>query len=168
MASLPPRPQSVSAAVQAGIGRIGICCGVKSQEQLEHTADSQSAAVQVSSVLRQDLSSREVPWGKQVQPTNPQCRIAAPRHLAATLPDNSGASMVIRHRYMSQSKSLLGGSTSLELGEDVSVTMAYRPLTLTVVVRGQPAIVFNSDHMFAFEHLREKQVRSQATGCIVA
>lgn len=57
-----------------------------------------------------------------------------------------------------QTKALLGGSTTLELSDSVSVALAFRPLGLTVLVRGQPAIAFNGQQMFAMEHLREKKV----------
>ncbi len=57
-----------------------------------------------------------------------------------------------------QSKALLGGSTSLALSDSVSVTLAFRPLALTVSAAGQPAIAFNAAQMFAMEHLREKKV----------
>lgn len=62
-----------------------------------------------------------------------------------------------------QTKALLGGSTTLELGDDVSVTLTFRPLGLTVSVQGQPAIAFNGQQMFAMEHLREKKVGAAAT-----
>ena len=55
-------------------------------------------------------------------------------------------------------RALLGGSTELSLGSNAEVTLSFRPFALVVSVAGQPAIAFNSDHMFAFEHRREKQV----------
>lgn len=57
-------------------------------------------------------------------------------------------------------KALLGGSTTLALSDSVSVTLTFRPLALSVAVAEKPAIHFNSEHMFAFEHLREKKVLS--------
>ena len=60
-----------------------------------------------------------------------------------------------------QSKALLGGSTTLELSGSVSVSLTYRPLGITVLVHGQPAITFNGQQMFAMEHLREKKVQLQ-------
>ena len=58
-----------------------------------------------------------------------------------------------------QSKALLGGSTTLELSDAVSVSLTFRPLSVTVLVHGQPAVTFNSRQMFAMEHSVEKKVR---------
>ena len=80
-----------------------------------------TTSLQVPSVLREDLSARQQPWGKQ---TN----------------------------------ALLGGSTTLELNDAISVTLAFKPLVLTVFVHGKPAIEFNAQQMFTMEHRREKQV----------
>lgn len=60
--------------------------------------------------------------------------------------------------WVEQKKALLGGKTALKLGNHVEVTISFRPLVLSVAVAGQPAIVFNGGHMFAFEHRRQKQV----------
>jgi hypothetical protein len=61
-----------------------------------------------------------------------------------------------------QTKALLGGSTTLELSDAVSVSLTFRPLGITVLVHGQPAVTFNGRQMFAMEHLVEKKVRLQA------
>jgi hypothetical protein len=58
-----------------------------------------------------------------------------------------------------QSKALLGGSTTLELSDAVSVTLTFRPVGVTVLVHRQPAVSFNGQQMFAMEHLREKKVQ---------
>lgn len=58
-----------------------------------------------------------------------------------------------------QTKALLGGSTTLELSDAVSVSLTFRPLGVTVLVHGQPAVTFNSRQMFAMEHSVEKKVR---------
>lgn len=59
-----------------------------------------------------------------------------------------------------QTKALLGRSTTLELSDAVSVSLTFRPLALSVLVHGQPAIAFNGQQMFTMEHLREKKVRA--------
>jgi hypothetical protein len=59
-----------------------------------------------------------------------------------------------------QTKALLGGSTTLELSDAVSVSLTFRPLGVTVLVHGQPAVTFNSRQMFAMEHSVEKKVQS--------
>lgn len=51
------------------------------------------------------------------------------------------------------------GSIALSLSDSVSVTLAFKPFALHVTVDGKPAIDFNGNQMFAFEHLREKKVR---------
>ena len=58
-----------------------------------------------------------------------------------------------------QTKALLGGSTTLELSAAVSVSLTFRPLGVTVLVHGQPAVTFNSRQMFTMEHSVEKKVR---------
>lgn len=57
-----------------------------------------------------------------------------------------------------QTKALLGGSTTLELSDAVLVSLTFRPLSVTVLVHGQPAVTFNSRQMFAMEHSVEKKV----------
>eukprot|EP00208_Stichococcus_sp_RCC1054_P007303 CAMPEP_0206145352 /NCGR_PEP_ID=MMETSP1473-20131121/27104_1 /ASSEMBLY_ACC=CAM_ASM_001109 /TAXON_ID=1461547 /ORGANISM="Stichococcus sp, Strain RCC1054" /LENGTH=887 /DNA_ID=CAMNT_0053541521 /DNA_START=68 /DNA_END=2731 /DNA_ORIENTATION=- len=49
------------------------------------------------------------------------------------------------------------GSIALSLSDSVSVTLAFKPFALHVTVDGKPAIDFNGNQMFAFEHLREKK-----------
>lgn len=50
------------------------------------------------------------------------------------------------------------GSISLRLGP-VQAQLQYSPLQLTMSVEDRPAMEFNSQKLFNFEHLRQKQVR---------
>ena len=50
------------------------------------------------------------------------------------------------------------GYAMLKLGS-ADIRLKYKPLELTVDIAGKPAILFNSRHMFNFEHLRQKKVR---------
>ena len=49
------------------------------------------------------------------------------------------------------------GYALLKLG-NADIRLKYKPLELTVDIDGKPAIIFNSRHMFNFEHLRQKKV----------
>ena len=53
------------------------------------------------------------------------------------------------------------GYALLKLG-NADIRLKYKPLELTVDIAGKPAIVFNSRHMFNFEHMRQKKVRHHA------
>ncbi len=49
-------------------------------------------------------------------------------------------------------------SVTLTVGE-TAVTLGFKPFTMSVTIKGVPALQLNSRHLFNFEHRRAKQVR---------